>query len=71
MSITGTAGFRRMKQVHPTNKAYVVVEVWRGMAAGASCFKSASKAKAHLRRLAAKIDVDTDELQLFEVQIKS
>lgn len=44
---------------------YTVVEVWRGMAAGARSFLDLSLAEKYMRRLRARRNPQDDDVQLF------
>lgn len=69
MFTTGIQGSQNKKSPRSDGKAFVVVEVWRGFAVGAQCFKSEKKAKAYLKRLTATYDEHNDDVQIFEVDI--
>jgi hypothetical protein len=51
-------------------KLYTVVDVWRGIAAGAKNFKTLRGAESHMRRLRRGRNLAEDDVQLFENAIR-
>lgn len=48
---------------------YTVVEVTRGVAAGAYCFRRLKEARLYMMRLCKDRNLDEDDVQLFETII--
>lgn len=48
---------------------YTVVEVWRGIAAGAKNFRRLRNAQKHLQRLRRQRHLLEDDVQLFETKL--
>jgi hypothetical protein len=51
-------------------KLYIVVEVWRGIAASAKNFTRLRDAKNHMRRLRQGRNLAEDDVQLFESSVR-
>jgi hypothetical protein len=51
-------------------KLYTVVEVWRGIAAGARNFNRLKNAQNHMRRLRRGRNLAEDDVQLFECPVR-
>jgi hypothetical protein len=51
-------------------KLYIVVEVWRGIAASAKNFTRLRDAKNYLQRLRKDRNLDEDDVQLFESSVR-
>ncbi len=47
-------------------RIYTVVEVWRGIAAGAKSFPDLSRAQQYMRRVQGRRNLLEDDVQLFE-----
>ena len=50
---------------------YTVVEVWRGIAAGAKNFRSLRNAEKYMRRLRRGRNLVEDDVQLFEGSVQN
>ena len=69
----GTDGF--LREIHMTRrthkrKLYTVVEVWRGLAAGAKNFTRLQDAENYAQRLRKRCNLLEDDVQLFESSIR-
>ncbi len=51
-------------------RIYTVVEVWRGIAAGAKSFVDLNLAERYMRRVQARRSPQEDDVQLFETTLK-
>jgi hypothetical protein len=51
-------------------KLYIVVEVWRGIAASAKNFTRLCDAENHMRRLRKDRNLAEDDVQLFESAVR-
>jgi hypothetical protein len=51
-------------------KLYIVVEVWRGIAASAKNFTRMKDAQSHLRRIRRRRNLAEDDFQLFESSVR-
>jgi hypothetical protein len=51
-------------------KLYTVVDVWRGVAAGAKNFRRLKNARNHMRRLRRGRNLIEDDIQLFESPVR-
>jgi hypothetical protein len=59
-----------MKRRTRSRKLYIVVEVWRGIAAAAKNFTSLRTAQNYARRLRRHRNMMEDDIQLFESSIR-
>lgn len=55
-----------MTQQNAKLKVYTVVEVWRGIAAGAKIFRKLGDAQKYAQRLRRGRDLQQDDVQVFE-----
>ena len=51
-------------------RIYTVVEVWRGIAAGAKSFVDLGRAQEYMRRAQARRNLQDDDVQLFEDTVR-
>ena len=73
MLLLGTSVYRKETQVKRRGRKlriYIVVEVWRGIAAAARSFANLRDAQDYLKRLSRKRNLVEGDVQLFENSIQ-